>query len=95
MLVPEAPMYEDYLLSGAKYKIRIARQVTRVEAITVTHPMDKPPNDHLRLGIGISGGEAARNVRAVGRETRSGARVPHQPLVGHVFPPSQSRRLLS
>jgi hypothetical protein len=54
VLVPEAPMHEDYLLSGAKHKIRITRQFTRVEAIAVTHAMDKQPNNHLRLGIDIS-----------------------------------------
>jgi hypothetical protein len=54
VLVPEAPMDEDYLLPWAKDKIRIARQVACVQPVTVAHAVDKPPDHHFRLGVGIS-----------------------------------------
>jgi hypothetical protein len=54
MLVPEAPMHEDYLLPGPKNKIRIPRKIASVQAVSVTHAVYKTPDDHFRLRIGIS-----------------------------------------
>jgi len=54
VLVPEAPVDEDYLLSRPKDKIGITRQVTGMETISVAHAMDQPPDCHFRFGISIS-----------------------------------------
>jgi hypothetical protein len=47
-------MHEDYLLSGGEDKIGVARQVPSVEAVAVTHVVNKATDNHLRFGIGIS-----------------------------------------
>jgi hypothetical protein len=54
VLVPEAPVYKDYLLSGAKSKIRITRQVPRVEAVAVTHAVNESTNDHLWFRVSVA-----------------------------------------
>ncbi len=54
VLVPKASMHEDYPFPGAKDKIRIAWQVRRMQAVSVAHLVNEPPNDHFRLCVDIS-----------------------------------------
>lgn len=50
--VPEAPVNEDGLPYPAKDDVGPAWQVPRVEAVPVSHRMEKTPDDHLGLGAG-------------------------------------------
>jgi hypothetical protein len=54
VLVPEAPVNEDNLVPGAKDKVRIARQVPSVNAVTIAHSMNQAANDHLWFRVGIT-----------------------------------------
>jgi len=54
VLMPKAPMYEDYHLPGAENKVRIARQVPRVETVAVAHAVNQAANDHLRLRVSVA-----------------------------------------
>lgn len=54
MLVPEAPVDEDYLFPGTENKIRITRHVMSVEAISVPHAVYKMADEHFRLGVHAS-----------------------------------------
>jgi hypothetical protein len=54
VLMPKASMYKDYHLPGAKNKVRIARQVPRVETVAVAHAVNQTANNHLRLRVSIA-----------------------------------------
>lgn len=44
-------MYKNDFTPTGEYQIRIAREVTYVQPIPESHPMDEPPDHHLRLGV--------------------------------------------
>lgn len=52
--MPKAPMYEDYHLPGAEYKVRITRQIPRVETVAIAHAVNQAANDHLRLRASVA-----------------------------------------
>jgi len=48
VLMPEAPVDEDYLSAGDENEIRFPGKVGGVERIAVAHGMDQPSYPHFR-----------------------------------------------
>jgi hypothetical protein len=51
VVMPKAPMDKDYLLASSEHEIRAARQILRVEPISIPHTMDEMANEQLGLRI--------------------------------------------
>ena len=49
--VPKTSVHEDYFACSREDDIRRARQVFRVQSISIPHAMNESANDHLRLGV--------------------------------------------
>ncbi len=62
--VPEAAGDEDHLLQPREHQVRRAGQVANVQAITVTHRVDEPPNGEFRRRVRRS--DQRHDARAFG-----------------------------
>lgn len=51
MMVPEAPMHENYLAKAREHKVWTTRQFTPMEPVTIAHTMNKAAHQHFGLGI--------------------------------------------
>ena len=59
MLMPEAAMHEDYLPPRREYEIWLARQISAMQAVPVTHRMQQVPYGHF--GLHALGPDAGHN----------------------------------
>jgi hypothetical protein len=49
--MPEASVNEDCLLAAWQNDVRLSGQILPVQAKSISHGMQKMPNDHLRSGV--------------------------------------------
>lgn len=64
VLMPEAPMYKNYLSAGPEHDIRATRQLSGMQTVTIAEPMEGRP--HLHLGFSILALDAGHNPRSSG-----------------------------
>src|SRR5262249_31116462 len=54
MTMPKAAVHQNDLAIASKHDVRTAGQIRLMQPIPVPHGVDEPPDDHLRLGVGLA-----------------------------------------